>query len=134
MLINYKNYWTKRHYSTPIADFFFSEKARSLVGGKLNFVLTGGAPVSEKTENLFKNIYNCPLLQGYGLTEVSGAIAHMTPTDHTIGSVGYPIPGSYIRLVNWEEGLFLQFLKLLILFVFKEDIVTLTNHFQEARL
>lgn len=47
-------------------------RIRKLLGGKLRFVLSGGAPLSPETQR-FMNICFCtPVVQGYGLTETCG--------------------------------------------------------------
>ena len=36
-------------------------------------MLSGGAPLSEKTQRFMNICFCCPVLQGYGLTETCGA-------------------------------------------------------------
>lgn len=36
-------------------------------------MLSGGAPLSEKTQRFMNICFRCPVLQGYGLTETCGA-------------------------------------------------------------
>ena len=44
------------------------------------------------------------LLQGYGLTETC-ACGSFTHTDEmSAGTVGPPVQGVHLKLVNWEEG------------------------------
>lgn len=48
-------------------------KIRQLLGGELRMMLSGGAPLSEKTQRFMNICFCCPVLQGYGLTETCGA-------------------------------------------------------------
>ena len=43
--------------------------------------------------------------QGYGLTETSPVIAVNAPAGNRLGSVGWPLPGTRVRLAgNGKEG------------------------------
>ena len=44
--------------------------------------------------------FSVPVLQGYGLTETSGAASVMELSDDTLKSVGPPAPCSEIKLVD----------------------------------
>jgi long-chain acyl-CoA synthetase len=70
-------------------------------GGSFRFFVSGGAAISVE---LLKN-FDClgfPIIQGYGLTESSPIIAANTLTDNKFGSVGHPIPGVTVKIVNGE--------------------------------
>ena len=45
-----------------------------------------------------------PFCEGYGLTETSAVATLMHFEEHTTGTVGPPVQGVNIKLVNWEEG------------------------------
>lgn len=66
---------------TPVLEAF---------GGRLKFVISGGAPLDSELSEFF---WNCgiPLLEGYGLTETSAAITVNTLSHHQVGTVGKPI-------------------------------------------
>lgn len=44
-----------------------------LLGGKIRILLCGGAPLSAATQRFMNICFCCPVGQGYGLTESSGA-------------------------------------------------------------
>lgn len=48
-LITYKDYWRGKGYTTPIANFFLSRKARKTMGSNIEYFLVGGAPVCALT-------------------------------------------------------------------------------------
>lgn len=60
-------------FDTPIIDRFIFKKVRSLLGGRIRMMLSGGAPLSEDTQKFMNICFCCPVGQGYGLTETCGA-------------------------------------------------------------
>jgi long-chain acyl-CoA synthetase len=61
----------------------------------------GGAPIQEGVAQRWKAATGKPLLEGYGLTETSGAVS-ATPTDVTdhTGTTGFPITGTEVEVRN----------------------------------
>jgi long-chain acyl-CoA synthetase len=59
----------------------------------------GGAPLQMPVAKRWKEITGVPLLEGYGLTETSGAATINPPniTDHT-GTAGIPVPSTEIEI------------------------------------
>ena len=79
-------------------------RARAALGGRVRFILSGGAPLAPATQSLLQVVFGCPVLQGYGLTETCCAGTLTSPGDTSTGRVGAPIPSCFIKLVAWEEG------------------------------
>ncbi|KAJ1697817.1 hypothetical protein LUZ63_006329 [Rhynchospora breviuscula] len=77
---------------------------RALLGGRLRFVLCGGAPLSADTQRFVNICLGVPVGQGYGLTETCAGAAFTDWDDTSVGRVGPPLPCCYIKLVSWEEG------------------------------
>ena len=46
----YKLKWNKEHYTTPILSALVFNKLKAILGGKLNFLLSGSAPLSAETQ------------------------------------------------------------------------------------
>ena len=46
----YKLKWNKEHYTTPILSTLVFNKLKAILGGKLNFLLSGSAPLSAETQ------------------------------------------------------------------------------------
>jgi long-chain acyl-CoA synthetase len=70
---------------------------RRAIGQKLRFIISAGAALPAETNEFFLDL-GFTVVEGYGLTETSPAIA-ITPRDSPRpGSVGWPIPGAEIRL------------------------------------
>eukprot|EP00094_Tigriopus_californicus_P009180 TCALIF_08850-PA protein Name:"Similar to ACSL3 Long-chain-fatty-acid--CoA ligase 3 (Homo sapiens)" AED:0.14 eAED:0.14 QI:0/0/0/0.85/1/1/7/0/432 len=101
---NGKRYWMKRGRGTPICDKIVFNKIRSLLGGKMDFVLVGGAPLCEKTHDFIRTCLGVTVVQGYSLTESGCTGTVMESRDLSTGTVGRPMTGLEVKLINWEEG------------------------------
>merc|ERR1719394_913057 len=77
---------------------------QSLVGGRVQHIITGSAPLSAEIQKFAQSCFNCPVRQGYGLTETIAASCVADPSDNTLEQVGAPTPGTYLRLRDWPEG------------------------------
>jgi long-subunit acyl-CoA synthetase (AMP-forming) len=64
--------------------------------------LTGGAPLDVEILDFYASI-GLPLLEGYGMTEVSGVITSTRVGRGRVGSVGVPFEGIEIRLADDGE-------------------------------
>jgi long-chain acyl-CoA synthetase len=76
-------------------------KVKEAFGGRLRFAVSGGAPISSDIAIFF---HSCGILilEGYGLTETTAAIAANTPFNYHFGSVGRPIGDVQIKIA--EDG------------------------------
>ncbi|KAJ1911977.1 long-chain fatty acid-CoA ligase, partial [Mycoemilia scoparia] len=99
--VTLKSFLAKRSLPTGPIDVLF-KKVKDQVGGRLKFIITGGAPISRETQNFFEMTL-CPVIQGYGMTETSGLIAVQMPGDKDLDTVGAPVPSIEIKLVDVEE-------------------------------
>uniref|UniRef100_A0A671NQN6 long-chain-fatty-acid--CoA ligase n=1 Tax=Sinocyclocheilus anshuiensis TaxID=1608454 RepID=A0A671NQN6_9TELE len=80
------------------------KKVRSLLGGSMRVLLSGGAPLSAATQRFMNICFCCPVGQGYGLTETCGAGTISDLADYSTGRVGAPLVCSEIMLKDWVEG------------------------------
>lgn len=103
-LIEYKTFWMSRGFQTPTLDALFLKKFNALVGGRLEILLTGGAPLSADTQKIIRACLNVMFSQGYGSTEMVGSGLFMNEIDHTLAKVGGPMNGVLVKLVDWQEG------------------------------
>lgn len=85
-------------------DIIIFKKIRSVLGGEIRFMLSGGAPLSGDTQRFINICMGAPIGQGYGLTETCAGAAFSEWDDTSVGRVGPPLPCCYIKLVSWEEG------------------------------
>jgi long-chain acyl-CoA synthetase len=59
----YKTYWGNRGFETPIVNRLFCKAIRAQIGGNLQYMLVGGAPLSPDTQKIMKACLNIKLLQ-----------------------------------------------------------------------
>ncbi|XP_017768063.1 PREDICTED: long-chain-fatty-acid--CoA ligase 4 isoform X2 [Nicrophorus vespilloides] len=102
--LEYKQTWTRRGYCTPLLDKIVFSKVRQLLGGRVRYVLSGGAPLSPDTHEQIQLCLCVKVVQGYGLTETTSCATIMDAHDMICGRVGHPTTSCRIRMVNWEEG------------------------------
>ncbi len=98
----------KRRTGVNLGRFVFRE-IRQLMGGQLRYVLSGGAALNPETARAFFKL-GIPLVQGWGMTEASPAVAalRMSPRkfffsnyyDELIGSVGPAVEGVEVKLID----------------------------------
>ncbi len=69
----------------------------------LEFCVSGGEPLPTSTAMGFAQAMGRPLLEGYGMTETSPVISLNLPEANRTGSVGRPLPGVSVRVMD-ETG------------------------------
>ncbi len=73
------------------------------LGGRLRFMITGGAPCPRNVMESFNRIH-VRFLEGYGLTECSPIVSVCPPEVTKIGSIGLPCGGVEVRLADQNEA------------------------------
>ena len=76
-------------------------KILQLVGGNAHYIISGGAPLSQRLAHFYTGL-GLPVLEGYGLTETVGPLSVNTPRLSKIGTVGPALPPLSVRIS--EEG------------------------------
>ncbi len=72
-------------------------RLRAAAGGRLEYAVSGGAPLSEWLGHFFRGA-GVTVLEGYGLTESAGAATVNRPGRNKIGTAGRPLPGITVRI------------------------------------
>jgi acyl-coenzyme A synthetase/AMP-(fatty) acid ligase len=76
----------------------------------VRWIPTGAAPLHPEVQRAFEARYGIPILSSYGATEFAGAACVMTPElyeefgEAKFGSIGRPLSGIEIRVVDPETG------------------------------
>jgi long-chain acyl-CoA synthetase len=83
------------------ADRLVFSKVRGLFGGRLQFFISGSAPLSKDIAELF-DAMGVVILEGYGLTESSAATHVNLPWACKIGTVGPALAGIDVKIA--EDG------------------------------
>jgi long-chain acyl-CoA synthetase len=87
-----------------VADRLVFSKIRSLFGGRLQFFVSGSAPLSREIGEFFDAV-GVVILEGYGLTESSAATHVNLPGRNRVGTVGPALAGVDVRIAPDGEVL-----------------------------
>jgi long-chain acyl-CoA synthetase len=80
-----------------LADRLAFRALRERFGGRLRFIVSGGAPLEAETAGYFSAV-GLPVLEGYGMTESTGLVSFNSPSQARPGTVGRPLPDVDLRL------------------------------------
>ena len=80
-------------------------RLRDALGGQCRYAISGGAPLGERLGHFYRGI-GVSVLEGYGLTETTAALAFNTPDAQRVGTVGRPMQGTAVRVADDGELLF----------------------------
>ncbi|NLO92099.1 MAG: long-chain fatty acid--CoA ligase [Elusimicrobia bacterium] len=69
----------------------------------MRICMSGAAPLPETVIRNFESALGASLLEGYGLTETAPVVSANRPHARVMGSVGLPIPGVQVKIVD-ENG------------------------------
>jgi len=80
-------------------------KLLAALGGECTYAVSGGAPLGDRLGHFYRGI-GLTVLEGYGLTETTGAVTVNLPDAIKIGTVGRPLPGTSVRVGDDGELMF----------------------------
>ena len=84
-----------------LADRLVCAKVRGQLGGRVQMLISGAAPLSKDLAEFFYAL-GLPVYEGYGLTETSPVIAVNCPGRARLGTVGHVIPRVEVKLSDEE--------------------------------
>jgi long-chain acyl-CoA synthetase len=84
-----------------LADKLVYSKLKARLGGRLRFLISGGAPLSRTIAEFF-HACDILILEAYGLTETSAGSVGNRIEHYKFGTVGLPLKGVEIRIA--EDG------------------------------
>ncbi len=74
------------------------------MGGRVRYAICGGSPLGRDLAAFFAGA-GIEIFEGYGLTETTGASTVTPPLKPRLGTVGWPLPGTKIRIAADGEVL-----------------------------
>ena len=100
-----KLYYLKNgcYYKHRLYDRLVFNRMKEAFGGKVQVMLTGSAPISPEVLEFLKVACSCPILEGYGQTEGTGASFCTKAADSTSGHVGGPTSNTEFKIVDVAE-------------------------------
>ena len=84
-----------------VADVLVLSKLRKVLGGQVEWAISGGAPLGERLGHFYRGV-GLKVLEGYGLTETTAPATVNLPERTKIGTVGPALPGTSLRIA--EDG------------------------------
>ncbi|MCM0621661.1 AMP-dependent synthetase/ligase [Nocardioides bruguierae] len=85
-----------------VFDRLVYAKLRTALGGRCRYAISGGAPLGERLTHFFRGL-GLTVLEGYGLTETTAALAANLPGAIRVGTVGRPFQGTTVRVADDGE-------------------------------
>ncbi len=85
-----------------VADKLVLSKIRGRFGARLRIAVSGGAPLAKELCEWFHGA-GMMVLEGYGLTETTGAATLNTPSNYKFGSVGGAVRGVEVKMAGDGE-------------------------------
>ncbi|MEU7555207.1 AMP-dependent synthetase/ligase [Streptomyces sp. NPDC044571] len=76
-------------------------RIRAALGGRVRYILSGGSPLGRRLAAFYTGS-GVEVFEGYGLTETTGASTVTPPLKPKLGTVGWPLPGTAVRIA--EDG------------------------------
>jgi len=72
-------------------------RIRNAMGGRVRYMISGGSPLGRRLAAFYAGA-GIEIYEGYGLTETTGASTVTPPLKPRLGTVGWPLPGSKVRI------------------------------------
>lgn len=91
-------------FQHKLFDKLVYSKIRARFGGRVRFFISGAAALNSDIAQFF-NVAGIQILEGYGLTETSAGAFVNHPDHNKFGTVGFPFPGTEVKLGDGDEVL-----------------------------
>ncbi|MGW0756428.1 AMP-dependent synthetase/ligase [Streptomyces sp. NPDC002814] len=72
-------------------------RIRNAMGGRVRYAICGGSPLGRRLAAFYAGA-GIEIYEGYGLTEVTAAATITPPLKPRLGTVGWPLPGTRVRI------------------------------------
>lgn len=92
-------------FGVPTTYVLLLDKVSAGAMGGVRYYFSAAAPLSVEIEERWAEKFGLPIFQGYGLTETSPFASYNHLEHYKPGSIGTPIEGVEMKVVNLETGL-----------------------------
>ncbi|MFE4955999.1 AMP-dependent synthetase/ligase [Streptomyces sp. NPDC056653] len=79
-------------------------RIRAALGGHVRYAICGGSPLGRRLAAFYAGA-GIEIFEGYGLTETTAAATVTPPLKPRLGTVGWPLPGTAVRIADDGEVL-----------------------------
>lgn len=108
LITKLENLQTTGSYVHCFYDRLVFSKVKAAMGGRLRLMINGSAPLLPHVHSFLKVVMSCPMLEGYGQTETTGAAFATVAHDPTTGHVGGPLVSQLLFSAqsnsNWKTS------------------------------
>ncbi|WP_165986318.1 long-chain fatty acid--CoA ligase [Streptomyces sp. YIM 98790] len=87
-----------------VYDPLVFRRIRAALGGKVRHVICGGSPLGRRLAAFYEGA-GISVYEGYGMTETTAAVTVTPPQRPRLGTVGWPLPGTAVRIAGDGEVL-----------------------------
>ncbi|MGW7296536.1 AMP-dependent synthetase/ligase [Streptomyces sp. NPDC054829] len=77
-------------------------RLRNALGGRVRYLICGGSPLGRRLAAFYAGA-GIEIYEGYGLTETTAAATVTPPLKPRLGTVGWPLPGTRVRIASDGE-------------------------------
>jgi len=99
-----KKYRVTVMVGTPTFFWGYLKKGEKGTFSSLRLAIAGADKLQPRIRQAYKEKHNLTLYEGYGTTETSPVISTNLPDRDRPGSVGQPLPGVQVRIIDIETG------------------------------
>ncbi|WP_371536150.1 AMP-dependent synthetase/ligase [Streptomyces sp. NBC_00466] len=87
-----------------VYDPLVYRRIRAALGGRVKYAICGGSPLGHRLAAFYAGA-GIQIFEGYGLTETTAAATVTPPQKPRLGTVGWPLPGTAVRIADDGEVL-----------------------------
>ncbi|MFE2373906.1 AMP-dependent synthetase/ligase [Streptomyces sp. NPDC059398] len=87
-----------------VYDPLVYRRIRAALGGRVRYAICGGSPLGRRLAAFYAGA-GIQIFEGYGLTETTAAATVTPPLRPRLGTVGWPLPGTAVRIADDGEVL-----------------------------
>lgn len=87
-----------------VYDPLVYRRIRAALGGQVKYAICGGSPLGHRLAAFYAGA-GIQIFEGYGLTETTAAATVTPPLRPRLGTVGWPLPGTAVRIADDGEVL-----------------------------